>query len=74
MFENQALDVPVLRHQRDALPYRRGRIGSLQRNAVEAGFARQDGPQAEDRLQDLGASAADQAGKAVDFAAAQFEI
>ena len=73
MFEDQALDVPVLRHQRDAQPYCCRRIDVLQRDTVQPGLTRLDGPQAEDGLQDLGASAADKPGKAVDFAGAQFE-
>ena len=75
MVEHQALHLPIFRHERDAFLDRLGRASQTLSRAVELGARRASiGRSAEDGLQNLGAPAADQASKAVDFAVHQREV
>ncbi len=74
MIEHQSLQLPILRHQRDALFDRLGGTSHLLRNAVEPELAPDDRPQSEDGLQDLRAAAADQAGEAMNLPIHQREV
>src|SRR6202453_4102207 len=74
MVEHQSLPLPVFRHERDAFFDCLGRPSHMLGSAAEAKLAGFNRTEREDCLENLGAPAADQAGKAVDFPCPQREV
>ena len=65
MVEHQSLRLPIFRHERDAFFDGLGWASHVLGGAVEAEFAAFNGTEREDCLKNLGAPAADQAGKVI---------
>ena len=74
MVEDEPLQVAVLRHEGDAALDGFGRRASGQRPSPGRDVAGEHGPEPEDRLQDLGATTADETGQAVDLSFGEGQV